>query len=221
MRSDDRTTAARIRDTAIECFAAAGVAATSIRTIAAKAEVSPALVIHHFGSKEELRVACDQHVAAILRELKSEAMASGTNFDPLNALRQQSVGPPAGRYLARTLVDASPHVAELVDEIVEDAVAYMELGVQTGMITPTRYPRQRAAILTIWALGGLVLHEHLERLVGIDITSDFSDNPKAASNYLGPALEIAAGYITETTKELMAEAFVEAPREEQQEKEEA
>jgi len=213
MRSDDRNTAARIRDAAIECFAEAGVSATSIRTIAARADVSPALVIHHYGSKEDLRVACDEHVAEIIRKLKSRAMAEGAGFNPLAAMARQSEGPPANKYLARTLVDGSDHVAELVDELVEDALTYTELGVKTGMMTPTEYPRERAAILTIWALGGLVLHEHLARLVGVDITQDFSDDPRAASRYLAPALEIAGGYITETTKEMMAAAFIEPQQE--------
>jgi AcrR family transcriptional regulator len=217
MRSrDDRTTAARIRDAAITEFASAGVAGTSIRTIASAAGVSPALVIHHFGSKDELRVVCDEHVATLVRDLKNKAMAAGAGFDPLAALRQQSEGPPAAKYLARTLVDGSPHVADLVDETVEDAIKYMEVGVETGMITPSRFPRQRAAILMMWSLGGLVLHEHLERLIGIDITADFSDDPKAATAYMGPALEIAGGFITETTQRMMAQAFVASEDEEKE-----
>jgi len=219
MRSSDqdRTAAARIRDAAITEFAINGVAGTSIRAIAAAAGVSPALVIHHFGSKEALRVVCDEHVAAIIRDLKSEAMTSGAGFDPLAALARQSEGPPANKYLARTLVDGSEHVAELVDELVADAMAYTELGVANGMMTPTQYPHERAAILTIWALGGLVLHEHLARLVGVDITQDYSSDPKALSRYVGPAIEIAAGYITETTKELMTQAFTDAAQGEKKE----
>ena len=215
--SDDRTTAARIRDAAIAEFAANGVAGTSVRTIAAAAGVSPGSVIHHFGSKEELRAACDKHVAEIIRGFKREAMASGARFDPLAALSRQSEGPPANKYLARTLVDGSKHVAELVDELVDDAVAYTELGVASGMMTPTQYPRERAAILTIWALGGFVLHEHLARLIGVDITQDFSDDPHAIGAYVAPAVEIAAGYITETTKQMMMQAFLDAAPEEEKE----
>jgi AcrR family transcriptional regulator len=216
--SEDMSTTARIRDAAITEFAANGIDGTSIRTIAAAAGVSPALVIHHFGSKEELRAACDRHVAEMIRDFKSEAMASGARFDPLAALSRQSEGPPANKYLARTLVDGSRHVAELVDEMVDDAVAYTELAVANGMMTPTNYPRERAAILTIWALGGFVLHEHLARLIGVDITQDFSDDPHAIGAYVAPAVEIAAGYITETTKELMMQAFVDAAPEEEKEK---
>lgn len=220
MRStDDRTTPARIRDAAITEFAANGIDGTSIRTIAATAGVSPGLVIHHFGSKEELRVACDEHVAGIIREVKGDAMASGGALDVTAAFR--TVGEiPAARYLARTLVDGSQHVAELVDEIVGDAVKYVATGVESGMIRPSNHEWERAALLTIWGLGALVLHEHLERLVGVDITADLSADPKAASAYMAPALEIySQGVFTEKTVQLMSEAFVDASQQESQEKE--
>ena len=218
--SSDRTTVARIRDAAITEFAANGVDGTSIRTIAAAADVSPGLVIHHFGSKDNLRVACDEYVAGIIRDVKGSAMASGGAFDVTAAFR--TVGEiPAAKYLARTLVDGSPHVAELVDEIVSDATKYVATGVKTGMIIPSRYERERAAILTIWGLGALVLHEHLDRLLGVDITADFSTNPKAVSAYMAPILEIYShGFLTEKTVQLMSEAFV-APTEPAQEKEPA
>lgn len=218
LRNDDRTNIARIRDAAITEFANNGVDGTSIRTIAAAADVSPGLVIHHFGSKEELRVACDEHVAGIIREVKGSAMASGSAFDVTAAFR--TVGElPAAKYLARTLVDGAPHVAELVDEIATDAMKYVATGVETGMVKPSNHEWERAAILTIWSLGALVLHEHLERLVGVDITADFSQNPKAVSAYMAPILEIySQGVFTDTTIELMRAAFVDAA-DQQQEKE--
>jgi AcrR family transcriptional regulator len=221
MRStDDRSTIARIRDAAITEFAANGIDGTSIRTIAAAAGVSPGLIIHHFGSKDELRVACDEYVAGIIRDVKGGAMASGGAFDVTAAFR--TVGEiPAAKYLARTLVDGSPHVAELVDEIVADAVGYVATGVDTGMIRPSDHERERAAILTVWGLGALVLHEHLERLIGVDITADFSGDPKAVSAYMAPILELYSnGLLTEKAVQLMREAFV-APTETEQEKESA
>jgi AcrR family transcriptional regulator len=182
----DVTARARIRDAAIGRFASDGVARTTVRAIAADAGVSPALVIHHYGSKDALRVACDQHVAALVREGKTAAMAAGTQLDPLAALRQAGDGPPVLRYLATTLVDGSPHVAELVDELVADAEGYMEQGVASGMLRPSEDPRGRATVLTMWSLGALVLHEHVGRLLGIDLT----DDPSQALPYVVPAAEI-------------------------------
>jgi AcrR family transcriptional regulator len=180
----DRTSRARIRDAAIERFAEDGVDGTSVRSVAAAAGVSPGLVIHHFGSKDALRVACDQHVAALIRERKRAAMGPG--MDPLGSLRAGEAGPPLLRYLARTLVDGSPHVAELVDELVADAEEYMEQGVANGLLQPSEDPRGRSAVLTIWSLGALVLHEHLHRLLGADLTGD----PAGLGPYAVPAAEL-------------------------------
>ncbi|MFA9444130.1 TetR/AcrR family transcriptional regulator [Egicoccus sp. AB-alg6-2] len=186
-RDTDRTARARVRDAAIACFADQGVAATSVRTIAAAAGVSPALVIHHFGSKDDLRIACDQHVASLVREQKSAAMAQGPGMDPLAALRTYGDGPPLLAYLARTLVDGSPHVAELVDDLIADAVDYMQQGVEAGVLTPTDDPHGRAAVLTLWSLGALVLHEHVARALGADL---LGGDPMDALPYFRPGLDV-------------------------------
>ena len=56
------TADARIRDAAIEQFGQHGFD-VGLRAIAKAAGVSAALVIHHFGSKEGLRTACDDYIA--------------------------------------------------------------------------------------------------------------------------------------------------------------
>lgn len=214
--SDDRTARARIRDAAITRFAADGIAATSVRAIAADAGVSPALVIHHFGSKDALRHACDEHVASFIRDRKREAMAAGPAFDPLAAMRSAATQVPLSRYLARSLTDGSPHVAELIDEMVDDAAEYMQEGVRAGTLRPTAHPYGRAAVVTLWSLGLLVLHEHLERLLGVDLTRDPSSltDTREYAAYIGPVLEMFThGLITEDVAAVMRDAFVgdEAP----------
>ena len=188
---DDRSTRSRIRDAAIECFADAGVKATTVRRIASRAGVSAALVIHHFGSKERLRAACDAHVARMIRERKRQAMRDGPGLDPLAALRQEQHGPPLARYLARTLAEGTPQVARLVDEMIDDAERYMADGVANGSLRQSEHPRGVAAVLTFWSLGALVLHEHVERVLGVDIAAPphvHADNPA----YVAPALELLA-----------------------------
>jgi AcrR family transcriptional regulator len=208
--ASDRTARARIRDAAIRCFAEDGVAGTSVRTIAAAADVSAGLVLHHFGSKEELRTACDRHVAALVRATKTDAMRAGPGLDPVAGLRQQGDGPPLLAYLARTLVDGSPHVAELIDEMVADAAEYMAEGERSGVLRPTEDRYGRAAVLTLWSLGALVLREHTQRLLGVDLTGD----PAGAMPYFRPAAEILGeGVITEAAYEQMRRAL-EATKEE-------
>src|SRR5829696_8252307 len=62
VQPDDLTARARIREAALELFAEDGVAGTSLRSVAAKAAVSPSLVVHHFGTKAGLREAVDDAV---------------------------------------------------------------------------------------------------------------------------------------------------------------
>lgn len=53
-RADDSNQRERLLDAAVSSFAADGVAATSLRSIALRAGVTPALVNYYFGSKEQL-----------------------------------------------------------------------------------------------------------------------------------------------------------------------
>lgn len=51
-------TRAQLVEVATEAFARDGISATSLRSIAKEAGVSPALVVHHFGSREKLIEEC-------------------------------------------------------------------------------------------------------------------------------------------------------------------
>lgn len=171
----DRTARARIRDAAIERFATEGVATANLKDIAADAGVSTPLVIHHFGSKEGLRAACDEHVAKVIKEQKSTAMAAGKGLDPFQAIRQAYEGTPVIRYLASTIVDGSPHVDELFDEMIEDSLVYLTEGVESGILKPAENPREQAIVLFLWQMGALALHKQAKRLLGIDLASDSAD----------------------------------------------
>src|SRR5690606_41062638 len=149
----DRTARARIRDAAIERFAADGVAATNLKDIAADAGVSTPLVIHHFGSKEGLRIACDEHVASVIREQKTSVMSAVGGLDLLQAAREAYEGTPIIRYLARTIVDGSPHVDELIDEMMEDSLVYQVKGVESGILKPAENLREQTIVLILWQLG--------------------------------------------------------------------
>lgn len=200
---DDRTARARIRDAAIECFAEAGVAATSVRTIASAAGVSPGLVMHHFGSKDQLRSDCDRHVAALVRGAKERAVAEGTDLDPLGQIRAYEDSLPLLRYLARTLGDGTPHVAALIDEMVDDAVVYTEKAVDTGLMLPSEDPRGRAAVLVLWSMGAVVLHEHVKRVLGADLTGDAT----AMAAYAVPAAEVLSGVFAPGIYERVRDSF--------------
>ena len=189
MEIEERSTAARIRDAAIECFATEGIRGTTARKVAALADVSPGSVINHFGSMEGLRQACDRHLLAVTRNRKQQAMAEGPNFDILSALRVEG-NPHLLAYLAAVLTDDAPAVSELVDGMVADAEIYLAQGVETGMLKPSADPHGRAVIMVLWNLGLLVMHHHLDRLLGADLVDpEFATSPSIA-NYLTPIMEL-------------------------------
>lgn len=172
----DRTARARIRDAAIERFAADGFAATSLKRIADDVGVSTPLVLHHFGSKDGLRAACDHHVAAVIRQQKAEGMAAGPGADPFEALRRSYEGTSVFRYVARALAEGSPHLDELVDTMVEDALVYMTDGVRRGVLRPVENLREQVVVLSVWQLGALAMNHHLKRLLGIDLVDGSTES---------------------------------------------
>jgi AcrR family transcriptional regulator len=204
----DVTARARIRDAAIARFGTDGIRATSLRAIAEDAGVSAPLVVHHFGSKAGLRRACDQHVAETIRMQKQAAMAAGAQVDVLGTLQQAQRSIPAlMRYLGRSLTDTTSEVADLVDELVEDAVAYLQEGIRNGLLTPCDDLHGRASVMVIWSLGAVVLNDHLRRLVGADLTG-------AAATWGGyalPALDImGAGVIAPDYYQQLREGYAAA-----------
>ena len=192
---DDRTIRARLRDAAIELVAEQGT--MTARSVAQRAGLSAGSVINHFGSMQGLRRACDEHVAAEIRRQKQKAVAAGAGLDFLGALREAEMCSMLG-YLAAVLHDDSPEVARLIDELTADAEVYMAQGVDSGLIKPSADPRSRAVVLMLWSLGALAMNRHLERLLGVDLTSPDAD----LSPYARPILELyAQGLLTAAAAE--------------------
>lgn len=161
---EDLTARARIRDVAMALFAERGVKATTIRGIAEAAGVSPGLVQHHFGSKEELRQTCDEYVISYLRE-QVEVGVTGRNLDkPEFVEHVHRTAPPLMKYLGRALVDGSPAAAAMFDELVR--VTEQHLATDDA---PEADHRARAIVLTAMKLGITVLHEHVSRALGADL----------------------------------------------------
>ncbi|MGP3913315.1 TetR/AcrR family transcriptional regulator [Nonomuraea sp. 10N515B] len=164
MRSDkdDLTARARIRNAALELFGAEGVNRVTLRAVAARAGVSHALVLHHFGTKEGLRKECDDYVMSLVR--------GGPEVDLEDAAGLGAVleaGTPVRRYLARAFLDGTPDAAALFDEIVEATERWLEQGVGEGRVRASEDPRARAAIYVTWLLAPLAFGEHLSRVLGV------------------------------------------------------
>ena len=157
MRSADLTGAARIRDAAITQFGEHGFG-VGLRAIAEAAGVSAALVIHHFGSKEGLRQACDDYVAEAIRSSKSEAVRSHDPATWLAQLSQIESYAPLMAYLVRSMQSGAELAMTLWRTMIANAEEYLDEGVRAGTLKPSRDPQARAKYLAITGGGGFLLY---------------------------------------------------------------
>ncbi len=166
---DDLTAKARIRDAALRLFADEGPARVSMQAIARAAGVSPALVVHHFGSKDGLRRACDDHVVSLARGRPGgPADAASRDTAGLEAMLAQAG--PARTYLARALLDGTPAAADLFDDLVSTTAAWLAEGEAEGWVRATdEDPRARAAVYVAWLLAPMAFGDHVSRAMGADV----------------------------------------------------
>ena len=171
---EDRTAKAVIRDQALELFARHGPDGVSVRQIAAAAGVSPALVVHHYGSKQGLRVAVDEQVAAVVDGLLAElagadwtAEGLGLSFAEL-LLQRLPPGSPIPGYLRRLLLAGDRTGTELFRRWHAATVAVLEELVAAGVARPSPDPAVRAAFLLANDLAVLLLREQLGDVLGAD-----------------------------------------------------
>jgi TetR/AcrR family transcriptional regulator, regulator of cefoperazone and chloramphenicol sensitivity len=162
----DLTTKARIRETAMELFARRGVAATSLRAVARAAEVSPALVVHHFGSKQGLCEAVDEAVVerftARLRSARGEDLLPRRAALLSELIRRE---PVVCDYIARALAEGTEASADLFHRMFAVASADAEL-VASGVLRPTADPAWRALQQIVLVVGPLMLRPLVERELG-------------------------------------------------------
>lgn len=161
---EDLTARARIREAALDHFARDGYDRTTIRAIAQTAGVSPGLLRHHYGSKEDLREACDHYVFETLRRVNAEALA-----DPGAAAQIQQTSKPFGLYVARSIADRSPTAGPIFDELVTMTEAWLARADDSRTDTPAVDRRIRAALVTAMKIGIPLLHEHVSRTLGTDM----------------------------------------------------
>lgn len=182
---DDLSTAARIRDAAVDQFGRHGFG-VGVRAIAAAAGVSPGLVNHHFGSKDGLRAACDAHIAEVIKEAKTETLQTHDPAAWLTAMAEIDEFAPLTAYLVRSLQSGGELATALWQRMTDNAEQYLQEGVRSGVLKPSRDPRARARYLSMTGGGGFLLY--------IQLHDDPSDLPRVLRDYRAemmlPALEI-------------------------------
>lgn len=169
----------RILNAAIALFGARGVDAVTVRDIASSAECSPALVVHHFGSKAGLREAADQQVMALIAANRAAIAASvesaargGRDLFGYAAFMNVVANPTLASYVRRIIIDGGPAAAALLSAAVGQAGELQREQMAAGTMRPTEDLETRAAILISQPLGLLLMREPLAAVLGYDPLSE-------------------------------------------------
>lgn len=166
MRSTTPETPDRIRDAAIVEFADRGFDGASLRDIAARAGVSAALIVHHFGSKAGLRDACDAHVVQTLVTDKSRLGGAGAAGMMRAALADRAAYTPLLDYLARMLASPGPAADALFDALTGATRELLEQQRAAGMMREQSDMEVTVAMVTLYGLAPVLLRRQLARSLG-------------------------------------------------------
>jgi len=170
---DDLTAKARIRNAALELFARDGVQGTSMRSVAAKAHVSPSLVVHHFGTKTQLRNAVDDAVLSEFEHALGSIDLGKSPIDVSDQVNAAIAGIIGGdrsvrEYLGRSLIEASPASQQLFDALVELITSGIDLLKQSGHVNRSADTMWSAYAVLFIVLGPILLNRQLEARLDAD-----------------------------------------------------
>ncbi len=172
---DDLTARARIRDAALWQFAKYGFERTTIRGVAKAAGVSPGLVRHHFGSKEELRDAVDAYVGEQIKLASDEVMKAGQQGSYASAVGTKAAIERFRPYLMHAVTEGSTSLTTFFDLIVESTQQAFEMADAGRTDPPFADVRTRAAVYSAMVVGAQLLRDQVSRVLGIDIDSAEGD----------------------------------------------
>src|SRR5690625_4959917 len=177
LHADDRTARARIRDGALELFAAFGPDAVTVRGIAARAGVSPSLVIRHYNSKNGVRSAVDAYVVDVFEAMMAQVSAPSCDERsepavPLSFVEMVTKSLPHDSaipgYLGRMLIAGDPAGSALFQRLHDVSKTTFADMIASGSATLGHDPDVRAAFLLVSDLAVMILRDRLTEVLGVD-----------------------------------------------------
>ncbi|MFC0314680.1 TetR/AcrR family transcriptional regulator [Gordonia phosphorivorans] len=178
----DLTAKARIRNIALARYAQHGEDRVSMRAIAAEAGVTVGLVQHHFGNKEGLREAVEQHIV----DYHVRALATvPTDGDPGEVARRRDQAvhrmldthPAVVDYLRRVLLDPSEGRGRLLARLTELSRSEVAKLRAAGVASPDRAEAEQTVSLMVQQLGRLFLQPMVDAMWDQLATDDDSGPP--------------------------------------------
>ena len=135
----------------------------TIRAIAQTAGVSPGLLRHHFGSKDALRVACDEYAFEMLHRVNAQLLEDPGARPPPSRHRSGSVVTWRDRWLTGRRLRA---------DLRRDGHHDRAVACRSDATRPdSRHAstRIRAALVTAMKIGIPLLQEHVSRTLGVEM----------------------------------------------------
>ncbi|MFV0428606.1 MAG: TetR/AcrR family transcriptional regulator [Arachnia sp.] len=170
----------RILLAARDLFGRQGIRTTTVRQIAEAAEVSPGLVIHHFGSKDGLRDACDEQ---LMVQLAQATDSLGDDKDAFHPMAKLALLESSLSYLNASLLAGGPGADQLFDGLCD--LTEVMFAAMPDQVRPSSDPRALVATVVAQSCGiGLLGDRIAHRLGGQSLT-----DPDVYSRSTASALE--------------------------------
>jgi len=175
----------RLVEVATALFAKDGFQSTSLRAIAKEAGVSPALLVHHFGSRDQLIETCITETLGELVGTKMDMIARplSESLDEWRSDLGQNV--VKLDFFRQVMLFGGKNATILFDRMVKEAKQMLLAEIESGNMRKVQNPDDTALVMTMHGLAPLILKEQVDSTLG---GSFF--NPEVGVRLAAASLEI-------------------------------
>lgn len=160
------TTRENLLEVATRAFARDGFAATSLRSIAKESGVSPALVVHHFGSRDELIEECIIRALGLWVSEKQEFV--DVSLSVAIGQWQGSIDKHGDKlqFFRQVLVHGGDAANILFSRMVQEARIMIDSEMLKGKMRKVENPDDLALLMTLHGLAPLMLQNQVNNHLG-------------------------------------------------------
>lgn len=166
------TTRDQLLSIATEMFAENGFAGTSLRSIAKQAEVSPALLVHHFGTKDAL---VKEAISKTLGDWVADEKAAMLDDESHQVENWQSLaakGATSLNFFKQALLAGGEYSQRLFNAAFLESEALLDEMQELGRLKDISDKQTIALMMTISGLGSVLFMSQIEHTLGGPISSD-------------------------------------------------
>lgn len=178
-------TRAQLIEVATSAFARDGIAATSLRAIAKEAGVSPALVVHHFGSREKLIEDCIIKALGLWVSEKQEFV--DVSLSTALAKWQGAIAEHGAKlqFFRQVLMAGGEPANILFSRMVKESEMMIQAQIDKGQMRKAENIPDLALLMTLHGLAPLIMQDQVNNHLG----GSFLE-PELGSRLAGANLEI-------------------------------